>query len=57
MNKPYLAVSELTHTIYIVDGKEKYDVTEQAIKAVETIETLEQEPKTGHCGAKMKSEG
>ncbi len=42
LNKPYIAISELTNTIYVVDGKEKYDVTEQAIKAVEAIEALKQ---------------
>ena len=33
--QPYLAVSPLTNCIYIVVGNEKYDVTEQAINAVE----------------------
>lgn len=46
--KPFIAHSELTNEIYIVIGKEKYCVTEQAIKAVVAIKALEQEPKIGH---------
>jgi len=45
--EPFIAHSELTNEIYIVVGKEKYRVTEQAIKAVMAIKALEQEPKTG----------
>ena len=41
---PFIAHSELTNEIYIVVGKEKYRVTEQAIKAVMAIKALEQEP-------------
>ena len=43
--EPYLAHSELTHEIYIVSGRNKYLVTDQAVKAVKAIQTLEQEPK------------
>lgn len=42
--EPFIAHSELTNEIYIIVGKEKYRVTEQAIKAVKAIEALEQEP-------------
>ena len=41
--EPFIAHSELTNEIYIVVGKEKYRVTEQAIKAVMAIKELEQE--------------
>ena len=38
MNRePFIAHSGLTNEIYIVIGKEKYRVTEQAIKAVMAI--------------------
>ena len=43
-NEPFIAHSELTHEIYVVVGKEKYCVTEQAIKAVAAIKVLEKEP-------------
>ena len=44
MNRePFIAHSGLTNEIYIVIGKEKYRVTEQAIKAVMAIKALEQE--------------
>lgn len=42
--EPFIAHSDLTNEIYIVVGKEKYRVTEQAIKAVMAIKALEQEP-------------
>lgn len=42
--EPFIAHSELTNEIYIVVGKEKYRVTEQAIKAVMAIKVLEKEP-------------
>ena len=42
--EPFIAHSELTNEIYIVVGKEKYRITEQAIKAVMAIKALEQEP-------------
>jgi hypothetical protein len=41
--EPFMAHSELTNEIYIIVGKEKYCVTEQAIKAVMAIKALEQE--------------
>lgn len=41
--EPFIAYSELTNEIYIVVGKEKYRVTEQAIKAVKAIKALDQE--------------
>jgi hypothetical protein len=40
---PFIAYSELTNEIYIVAGKEKYRVTEQAIKAVIATKALEKE--------------
>lgn len=46
--EPFIAHSELTNEIYIVVGKEKYRVTEQAIKAVMAIKALEQQPETAH---------
>lgn len=42
--EPYLAHSELTHEIYIVSGRNKYLVTDQAVKAVKAIQALSQEP-------------
>lgn len=42
--EPFIAYSELTNEIYIVVGKEKYRVTEQAIKAVMATKVLEKEP-------------
>lgn len=56
---PFIAHSELTNEIYIVVGKEKYRVTEQAIKAVMAIKALEQESTTkddfgvGECVSKQ----
>lgn len=44
IREPFIAHSELTNEIYIVSGREKYRVTEQAIKAVDAIKALEQEP-------------
>ena len=41
--EPFIAHSELTNEIYIIVGKEKYRVTEQAIKAVMAIKALDQE--------------
>ena len=46
--EPFIAHSELTNEIYIIVDKEKYRVTEQAIKAVKAINALEQEPRKGH---------
>lgn len=43
--EPFIAHSELTNEIYIIVGKEKYRITEQAIKAVMAIKELEQEQK------------
>jgi pyruvate dehydrogenase complex dehydrogenase (E1) component len=42
--EPFIAHSELTNEIYIVQGRNKYRVTEQAIHAVKAIKALEQEP-------------
>ncbi len=41
-----LAHSDLTKTIYAIIGKEKIDITDQAIAEVKAIKALEQEPKT-----------
>lgn len=46
MKEPYLAHSDLTGTIYIVVGQNKYNVTEQAIKAVMAIKASELEQET-----------
>lgn len=45
MAKIILAHSELTNTIYALIGKEKIDITEQAIAEVKAIKALE------HCDA------
>ena len=37
MKEPYLAHSDLTGEIYVVMGKEKYKVTEQAKQAVKAV--------------------
>ncbi len=37
MKEPYLAHSDLTGAIYIVVGKDKYEATEQAKKAVKAV--------------------
>lgn len=37
MKEPFLAHSDLTGAIYIVDGKYKYEVTEQAKQAVKAV--------------------
>jgi hypothetical protein len=52
--EPFIAHSELTNEIYIVVGKEKYRVTEQAIKAVMAIKALEQEPILDKIREQMK---
>lgn len=43
MREPYLAYSELTCCIYIVQGAKKYDVTEQAKRYIEIIKIIEEE--------------
>lgn len=42
-NEPFIAHSELTNEIYIVQGRNKYRVTEQAIHAVKAIEQADSE--------------
>jgi len=54
--EPFIAHSELTNEIYIVVGKEKYCVTEQAIKAVMAIKALEQEPILDKIRAEIEQE-
>jgi len=54
--EPFIAHSELTNEIYIVVGKEKYRVTEQAIKAVMAIKALEQEDILGKIRAEILEE-
>lgn len=44
IKEPLIAHSELTNEIYVVVGKEKYPVTEQAIKAVMATKVLDKEP-------------
>lgn len=53
--EPFIAHSELTNEIYIVAGKEKYRVTEQAIKAVMAIKALEKEPILNKIRAEIKA--
>lgn len=38
--KPFLAHSELTDCIYIIDGNDKYDVTGQCIKAMKATNRM-----------------
>lgn len=45
MKEPYLAYSELTLSIYIVQGTKKYDVTKYAKHYVECINTIEEKEK------------
>ena len=40
MKAPELAYSELTGNIYICYGREKVDVTEQAVKMVKAVQAL-----------------
>lgn len=54
--EPFIAYSELTNEIYIVSGREKYRVTEQAIKAVDAIKALKQEPKWIPCSERLPKE-
>jgi hypothetical protein len=54
--EPFIAHSELTNEIYIVVGKEKYRVTEQAIKAVMAIKALEQEDILDKIRAEIKND-
>lgn len=54
--EPFIAYSELTNEIYIVTGKEKYRVTEQAIKAVMAIKALEQEDILDKIKAEIKND-
>lgn len=54
--EPFIAHSELTNEIYIVVGKKKYCVTEQAIKAVMAIKALEQEDILDKIKAEIKND-
>lgn len=45
MKEPYLAYSELTLSIYIVHGKNKYDVTKYARGYVAAINAIEEKEK------------
>ena len=45
MKEPYLAYSELTLSIYIVQGDKKYDVTKYAKHFVAAINAIEEEEK------------
>ena len=38
--KPFLAHSELTDCIYVIDGNDKYEVTEQCIKAMKATNRM-----------------
>lgn len=48
MKEPYLAYSELTCSIYIVQGAKKYDVTKQAKHFVEVIKMIEEKEKQAY---------
>ena len=39
-SKPFLAHSELTDCIYIIDGDDKYEVTEQCISAMKATNRM-----------------
>lgn len=39
-SKPFLAHSEITDCIYIIDGHDKYEVTEQCIKAMKATNRI-----------------
>lgn len=44
MNEPFLAHSEITNEIYIIYGKKKYCVTDQAISAMKATGRLNERP-------------
>lgn len=39
-SKPFLAHSEITDCIYIIDGSDKYDITEQCISAMKATNRI-----------------
>jgi len=51
MNEPFIAHSEITNEIYIIYGKKKYCVTDQAINAMKATGRLNFCP---NCGADMR---
>lgn len=54
MKIPTLAYSELTGTIYICYGREKVDVTEQAVKMVKAVQEFKTITYTDCANAMMK---
>ena len=54
MKIPTLAYSELTGTIYICYGREKVDVTEQAVKMVKAVQGFKPITYTDCANAMMK---
>lgn len=56
IKEPLIAHSELTNEIYVVVGKEKYPVTEQAIKAVMATKVLDKEPILDKIRAEIEKE-
>ena len=52
---PFISHSEITDTIYIVCGANKYNVTEQVIKAMRATGRLSDY--CPNCGADMRKEG
>lgn len=54
MKIPTLAYSELTGTIYICYGREKVDVTEQAVKMVKAVQEFKPITYTDCANAMMK---
>ena len=53
-SEPYLAHSELTDCIYIISGNNKYEVTEQCIKAMEVTNRI---PAWIPCSERLPDEG
>ena len=51
--RPFLSHSELTDCIYIIDGNDKYEVTEQCIKAMEATNRM---PRWIPCNERLPEE-
>ena len=52
-SKPLLAHSELTECIYIIDGNDKYEVTEQCISAMKATNRM---PRWIPCSERLPKE-
>ena len=53
-SKPFLAHSELTDCIYIIDGNDKYEVTEQCISAMKATNRM---PRWIPCSERLPEVG